>query len=238
MTTLHFDGVSGRLTTALAPGDTTMASAGLQDLGVVSGGNLVQVALFSQDATTGRLTIEIVHVIAHSSGASTATVLRGQNGTTARSWTVGATWTHGITVQDYLDLVALVTAEAGARAAGDSGLATALGSAVGTLTSALTAESALARNADNLTSGTVADARVASTIARDSDVATAIAGLSGTYVEVPAGTPTVGQTLVVSSVSPLVLSWGEAVGVTVGLLTESGDFLITESGDTLVLEAA
>ena len=38
----------------------------------------------------------------------------------------------------------------------------------------LDAEAALARNADNLTSGTVADARIASTIARDSEVTSAI----------------------------------------------------------------
>ncbi len=38
----------------------------------------------------------------------------------------------------------------------------------------LDAEAALARNADNLSSGTVADARIASTIARDSEVASAI----------------------------------------------------------------
>lgn len=39
----------------------------------------------------------------------------------------------------------------------------------------LAAEAALARNADNLTSGTVADARIAATIARDSEVAAAVA---------------------------------------------------------------
>ncbi len=39
----------------------------------------------------------------------------------------------------------------------------------------LDAEAALARNADNLTSGTVADARIAATIARDSEVAAAYA---------------------------------------------------------------
>lgn len=39
----------------------------------------------------------------------------------------------------------------------------------------LDAEAALARNADNLTSGTVADARIASTIARDSEVTSAVA---------------------------------------------------------------
>lgn len=45
----------------------------------------------------------------------------------------------------------------------------------GTAASAVAAEAALARNADNLTGGTVADARVASTIARDSEVTAAVA---------------------------------------------------------------
>lgn len=40
--------------------------------------------------------------------------------------------------------------------------------------SELNAEATLARNADNLSSGTVADARIAATIARDSEVSSAI----------------------------------------------------------------
>jgi hypothetical protein len=43
----------------------------------------------------------------------------------------------------------------------------------------LDAEAALARNADNLTSGTVADARIASTIARDSEVTAAVSDHAG-----------------------------------------------------------
>jgi hypothetical protein len=42
------------------------------------------------------------------------------------------------------------------------------------VSTAVAAEATLARNADNLTSGTVADARIASTIARDSEVTTAV----------------------------------------------------------------
>ncbi|HSX22671.1 MAG TPA: hypothetical protein VLE97_07875, partial [Gaiellaceae bacterium] len=42
-------------------------------------------------------------------------------------------------------------------------------------TAAVAAEAVLARNANNLTSGTVADARIASTIARDSEVTAAVA---------------------------------------------------------------
>lgn len=43
------------------------------------------------------------------------------------------------------------------------------------VTAAVAAEATLARNADNLASGTVADARIASTIARDSEVTSAVA---------------------------------------------------------------
>ena len=56
----------------------------------------------------------------------------------------------------------------------DNGAVTAAKVAADVATQAeLDAEAALARNADNLTSGTVADARIASTIARDSEVAAA-----------------------------------------------------------------
>jgi hypothetical protein len=56
----------------------------------------------------------------------------------------------------------------------DAGVVTAAKVAADVATQAeLDAEAALARNADNLTSGTVADARIASTIARDSEVTAA-----------------------------------------------------------------
>lgn len=67
------------------------------------------------------------------------------------------------------------------------------------------------------------------------------AALPDTYVQVPGGTPTVGQMLVVASVGPpVVLAWadGGTPAVTYAVLTESGDTLITEAGNTLVLEAA
>lgn len=75
------------------------------------------------------------------------------------------TWTD-IGTQAELD------AEAAARIAGD---AASVATAATDATTKVDAEAALARNADNLTSGTVADARIASTIARDSEVTAAIA---------------------------------------------------------------
>jgi hypothetical protein len=71
-----------------------------------------------------------------------------------------------------------LTAEAGTRASADTALDGRLDTleAISIATDAeLAAEAALARNADNLTSGTVADARIASTIARDSEVTAAVA---------------------------------------------------------------
>lgn len=57
---------------------------------------------------------------------------------------------------------------------------------------ALTAEALLARNADNLTSGTVADARIAATIARDSEVAAAVAALDGRFAIIGPDDPSPG----------------------------------------------
>lgn len=66
-----------------------------------------------------------------------------------------------------------VATEATARAAADTA---AISTAAADATSKVAAEATLARNADNLASGTVADARIASTIARDSEVTSAVAG--------------------------------------------------------------
>lgn len=66
------------------------------------------------------------------------------------------------------------TAESSARTTADAANSTAITNEATARAAVDTAEAALARNADNLTSGTVADARIASTIARDSEVATAV----------------------------------------------------------------
>jgi hypothetical protein len=55
---------------------------------------------------------------------------------------------------------------------------------------AVAAEATLARNGDNLTTGTVADARIASTIARDSEVAAAYQPLDADLTTIAGLTPT------------------------------------------------
>lgn len=71
------------------------------------------------------------------------------------------------------------------------------------------------------------------------------AALAG-YVALPAGTPEVGQVLVVESVDPLVLVWADG-GVAPdpdpdpsgnALVIDSGDTLVTDTGDRLVLVLA
>lgn len=84
--------VAGGLSVGLAPGDTTMQSNGLQDLPALATTEHAMVALFQIDAAGRVLKKEIVKVTAHSAGAGSATVARGQLGTTAQSWLAGDRW--------------------------------------------------------------------------------------------------------------------------------------------------
>lgn len=90
---------------------------------------------------------------------------------------------HGIADTSLLETTAGATTKANAaQAAAISAAATdattkanaAQAAAEAAAAAALASEAALARNADNLTTGTVADARIASTIARDTEVTAAV----------------------------------------------------------------
>ena len=56
-------------------------------------------AITLTDPATG--VYEIVHAIVHAANAATATVQRGREGSTARSWPSGTTWQHGPTAADF-----------------------------------------------------------------------------------------------------------------------------------------
>jgi hypothetical protein len=93
--------VAGALSGALTTSDTTMSSAGLADLGVVDTTNHAAIAIFSADAT-GRVTAkEVVYVTAHTAAATTATILRAQESTTATAWSSATTWAHASTAKDF-----------------------------------------------------------------------------------------------------------------------------------------
>lgn len=101
MARLRADYVFGTTTAALGTTDTTLSGAALARLPVVAGSDTAAVTL--QNPTTGGY--EIVWVTAHASAATTATIVRGQEGSTAAAWASGTTWTHGPTAKDVTDPV-------------------------------------------------------------------------------------------------------------------------------------
>jgi hypothetical protein len=92
--------VAGGLTSALTSGATSMSSPGLADLGVIDATNYAALVLFTADGAGRILAKEIVWVTAHTAAATTATILRGQEGTAAAAWAAGATWAHAPTAKD------------------------------------------------------------------------------------------------------------------------------------------
>lgn len=96
MARIRADYVFGKTDTALTDTATTLSSPALARLPAVADPDVAAVTL--HDAATG--VYEIVHVTAHTAAATTATILRAQEGSTARAWVSGATWLHGITVLD------------------------------------------------------------------------------------------------------------------------------------------
>lgn len=90
------DYVFGTTTAALTNVATSMSSAELARLGVVANPDIAAITL--HNSTTGLY--EIVHVTAHTAAATTATILRGQEGSSAQAWPAGTTWLHGVTATD------------------------------------------------------------------------------------------------------------------------------------------
>lgn len=97
MARVRADFVFGTTTAGIDADDTTLASASLARLPVVGSPDVAAVTLF--DTATG--VHEIVHVTAHSASATSATIVRGQEGSTASSWGSGSSWAVGPTVEDF-----------------------------------------------------------------------------------------------------------------------------------------
>ena len=87
----------------LTSGATTLNSAGLADLPVVTSPDIAIIVL---DPNEDNGEPEVVHVTAHSASATTATILRAQESTSARSHPMGSSWLHAPTVVDFLDISA------------------------------------------------------------------------------------------------------------------------------------
>lgn len=81
---------SGTLSGSLTNVATSMSSAGLANLPVVGATQHAVITIEN----------EIVFVTAHTGGATTATILRGQEGTTAAAHNSGMAWVHGPVASD------------------------------------------------------------------------------------------------------------------------------------------
>lgn len=91
----RFNLVSGALSSSLTNVATSMSSAGLANLGVVDATNHAAITIEN----------EIVWVTAHTAGATTATILRHQENTSAAAHSSGVAWEHGPTALDFSEVV-------------------------------------------------------------------------------------------------------------------------------------
>lgn len=82
----------------LTIGATTLNSTELASLVAVAGPDILAMTL---DPAAVNGAPEIIHVTAHTAGATSATILRGQEGTAARAHPAGTEWEHNITVLDF-----------------------------------------------------------------------------------------------------------------------------------------
>lgn len=86
------DFVAGGLSAGMLTSDTAMNSAGLADLPAIGATEHAALTLWRTDVL-GRVTQkEVVYVTAHTASATTATVTRGREGTTAQAWSTGDRW--------------------------------------------------------------------------------------------------------------------------------------------------
>lgn len=89
--------VLGTLTTAVGTTDTTLAGAAFASLPVIDATSHAAISLI--DTTNG--VYEIVTVTAHTAAATSVTVLRAQEGSTAQTWAAGSTFVAAPTVRDF-----------------------------------------------------------------------------------------------------------------------------------------
>ncbi len=89
--------VFGTLSASLTSSGTTMNGAALARLPAIDSTNEF-CAISIHDPTAG--TYEIVYVTAHTAAATSATIVRGREGTTGVAWASGDAWLHGPTYKE------------------------------------------------------------------------------------------------------------------------------------------
>jgi hypothetical protein len=97
MARLRQNFLSGVIEGGLTAGDTVLSSSSLQNALPVLSGDVLAIVLDPQ-GTAGDP--EVAWIIAHGMTLATATIRRGQEGTTARAHAAGVRWAHGPTTGD------------------------------------------------------------------------------------------------------------------------------------------
>ena len=96
MARIRTDFVRGTLTNALSSGDTTMTASLLASIPEIVAPDIAVIILDPLASAP-----EIVHITAHTAAATTATILRGRESSTARAHIAGTAWAHGATGDDF-----------------------------------------------------------------------------------------------------------------------------------------
>lgn len=173
MPTIYQNLIGGTLSADPGSGGTTMTSAALASLVVVSSPNTMWITLDPEGVNGAP---EIIKVTNHTSSATTATITRAQQSTTARAHPIGTVWVHAGTKSDMDELPFRIMSARGDVLVGSGANATtrlALGAANTVLASDGTDPSWRKIVSADITDGTIATADIADSAITSAKIADA-----------------------------------------------------------------
>lgn len=97
MTAKHYPNVVGALDSGIAAADTTISSPGLAALPAIAAPAYVWICM---DPLRAAGAPEWMKITAHTAGATTATVTRGEEGSTARDHLTSTDWVHAVAASE------------------------------------------------------------------------------------------------------------------------------------------
>lgn len=122
MTRLRYNNVGGTIQAALAATDTTITFSGganTPPFATIVPPDYIPIVLNPPFGVTPASAFEVVHMTAYTAGATTGTIQRGQEGTTAQSHGLGVGWGVGPLAQDFAATALIASIVLGANGAID-----------------------------------------------------------------------------------------------------------------------